>query len=195
MNFPLQLHFKFFALAPTIYVTDASGAQVFYVRQKLFKLREAINIFSDESQSQQVASIRADRMIDWSAKYAIADAAGNLLGAIGRKGFRSLWKAHYELFDGNGALAGNIREENGWVKVIDGLVSEIPVLGIFSGYLFHPSYVLFDASGAPSMRLKKKAAFLEGKFEIEQLGASTPEETQRNVLAFMMLILLERRRG
>lgn len=195
MEFPLQLVFKFFAFAPQIYVRDAQGAEVFYVKQKLFKLKEDIHIFADQTQSRQVASIKADRIIDFNARYSISTAEGRLLGAVGRRGMRSLWAAHYEVFNPDGSVAGNIREENPWVKVVDGLFSEIPILGAFTGYMFHPHYLLSAADGTPVMRLKKVSAFLEGKFEIEQLTAATQEETMRNVLAFLMLVLLERRRG
>lgn len=195
MDFPLQLSFKFFALAPQIYVRDAKGAEVFYVKQKLFKLKEAINVFANQGQAQQVATIKADRILDWSARYGIAGADGALLGGIGRKGMRSLWAAHYEVFDATGALAGNIREENPFAKIMDALISEIPVVGMISGYVFHPKYLLTSANGTPLLRLSKKAAFLEGKFEIEQITPASEEETTRNVLAFLMLILLERRRG
>jgi uncharacterized protein YxjI len=195
MNFPLQLSFKILAFAPQIYVRDGSGALVFYVKQKLFKLKEAINVFADEAQTRQVARINADRIIDWNARYAIAGENAQLLGGIGRKGFRSLWAAHYELSGADGSLAGNIREENPFVKIVDGLLSEIPVLGIFSGYFFHPSYVLTAADGTPLLRLKKVPAFLEGRFQIEQLTATSAEEAERNVLAFLMMVLLERKRG
>jgi uncharacterized protein YxjI len=195
MNFPLSLHFKFFALAPQIYVTDATGRQVFYIRQKLFKLREAVNVFRDQSQSEQVATIKADRIIDWSAKYGFLDADGTLLGGVGRKGFRSIWRAHYDVFGPNMAPSATIREENPFVKIWDGILSEVPVLGAFTGYLFHPHYLLTSADGTPMLRLKKKGAFLESLFEIEQLNATSDEETRRNVLALLMLVLLERRRG
>ncbi len=195
MNFPLQLHFKFFAFAPQIYVTDTSGAQVFYIKQKLFKLKEAINVFSDETQKQQVAAIKADRILDFNARYAIADENGQLLGAIGRKGMRSFWSAHYELFDATGQAVGSVREENPFAKVMDSFLSEIPIVGLLSGFFFHPRYVLSDASGTPLLRLRKLSAFLEGRFEIAQLDPRGAEDTRRNVLSLLMLVLLERRRG
>jgi hypothetical protein len=45
------------------------------------------------------------------------------------------------------------------------------------------------------MRLSKQPAFMEGRFRIEKLGVmSEPDET-RAVLGFLMMVLLERRRG
>ena len=67
-NYPLDLLFKF-SIVPQISVTDSSGQQIAYVKQKLFKLKEAISVFSDETQTNISFKIEADRVIDFSAKY------------------------------------------------------------------------------------------------------------------------------
>ena len=194
MNFPLDLSFKKIALSPQVKVTDAAGRVVLYTKQKAFKLKEAVTVFADVEQTRPLYTINADRVLDFNAKYNIADASGLPLGAIARKGRKSLWRAQYEVMDG-GAPPLTIREENGWVKVGDALFGEIPVLGIFSGYLFHPSYLLTNASGAPLMRLAKQPAFMEGRFRIEKLAEMGEAEETRAVLSFLMMVLLERRRG
>ncbi len=62
MNYPIDFSFKLLALASQIYVRDASGNMLGYVKQKLFKLKEDINIFADESQTKQLFNIKADRV-------------------------------------------------------------------------------------------------------------------------------------
>lgn len=194
MNFPLDLSFKKVALNPQVKVSDASGNVVLYTKQKAFKLKEAVTVFADVEQTRPLYTINADRVLDFNAKYNIADTAGRSLGAIARKGRKSLWRAQYEVMDGGGQTM-TIQEENGWVKVGDALFGEIPILGIFSGYVFNPSYLLTNTAGAPLMRLAKQPAFMEGKFRVEKLAEmSDPEET-RAVLSFLMMVLLERRRG
>ena len=86
MNFPLQLRFKVLAPAPQIFVTDATNNEVFFVKQKLLKLRDAINVFSDHNQTRQVATIQADRIVDFSARFHFTDASGPALGSVGRRG-------------------------------------------------------------------------------------------------------------
>ena len=49
MNYPIELSFKLLAIASQIYIRDANGQLTGYVKQKLFKLKEDINIFADES--------------------------------------------------------------------------------------------------------------------------------------------------
>jgi len=58
MNFPLaypvKMSFKLLAVAPQISVRDANDTEVMYVKQKLFKLKEEINIFANEVISECV---------------------------------------------------------------------------------------------------------------------------------------------
>jgi hypothetical protein len=78
---------------------------------------------------------------------------------------------------------------------MDSILGGIPVVGMATGFLFHPKYLATRTNGQPAMRLEKKAAFFEGKFEITKLGEMTPREELNLILSFMMLVLLERKRG
>jgi hypothetical protein len=196
MEFPLRFRFKLIAFAPQIYVTDATGRTVSYIRQKLLRLREKIDVFADDTRAQLVGTIQADRMIDWSARYHFVTASGQTLGSVGRKGMRSLWRAHYEASVGETkAAAFVITEEKPFVKLLDGLIGGIPIIGIFSGYFLHPSYIATRPDGSVVMRLTKEPAFFEGRFRLDKLtDLSAPEEATL-IFAFLMVNLLERQRG
>ena len=196
IQYPLTLSFKVFALASQATVTDASGRTILYTKQKLFKFREHVEIWTDKSQGTRLAEIKANKVIDWSARFTSTDARGREIGSVGRKGWRSIWKAHYEVFNpGDTTPDFSIQEENAWVKVADSFLSEIPIIGIASGYLFHPSYLANRTNGQAAMRMTKQPAFWEGRFKIEKLGELTPREELNLFLSFMMLVMLERRRG
>ena len=196
MNFPLDLRFKILAFAPQATVTDASGQQICYLKQKLFRLKEKVEIYSDSSRTNLVATITANKVLDWSARYTFHDAEGNEIGSVGRRGMRSIWKAHYDVFNpGDNVADFEIREENPWAKVADSVFGEIPVLGFLTGFLFHPSYLASRADGTGAVRLKKVPAFLEGKFIISKLSDVTPREEMNLLLSYMMVNLLERKRG
>ena len=60
LKYPLKLSFKILALSPQMSVFDANGNLVAYVKQKLFKLKEAVNVFSDEQQNQLMFSMKAE---------------------------------------------------------------------------------------------------------------------------------------
>ena len=196
MNYPLSMSFKILALAPQIKVVDAAGNTVCYVKQKLFKLKEAVNVFKDESQQDVLCQIKADRVIDFSACYHFSDSSGETFGGVRRKGMRSIWKAHYEIMDEENNHVATIQEENPLAKVGDSLLGEIPILGMFTGYLFHPKYLLTTADGQPSLRLTKQPAMWEGRYSIDKLVEEyDPVEELRALMSFIMMTLLERRRG
>lgn len=194
MNYPLQLSFKILALARQLSVVDATGRLVFYVKQKAFKLKESVTIFADAEQTQPLYTISADRVLDFSARYHFADQRGTPLGSVKRQGMKSLWKARYDVMDGE-QMVMTIQEANPWSKVFDSLFGEIPVLGMFSGYVFHPSYDVLRPDRTAVMRLAKEPAFFEGKFKIEKLGTLSESEEIRAVLSLIMMVLLERNRG
>ena len=194
MESPLQLAFKLLAIARQISVTDARGQLALYVKQKAFKLKEAVTVFADAAQTRALYTIQADRILDISARYNFADAAGNYLGSIKRQGMRSIWKAHYDVFDGD-RLELTITEESAWTKVLDALLGEIPVVGMFTGYLFHPAYLLKRTNGAIVLRLEKRPALFEGKFTVTKHGDLSEREEIRALLAIITTVLLERGRG
>ncbi|MDP0491044.1 MAG: hypothetical protein Q7Q71_08365 [Verrucomicrobiota bacterium JB023] len=196
MDFPLQLRFKVLTLfSQKATVTDANGQFVCFLKQRSFRFREKVEVFADPERSQLLATISADRILDWSARYTFHDANGQEIGSVGRKGGRSLWRAHYEVFNpGDNTPDFTIREENPWKKFLDGFLGEIPVVGFFTGFFLHPSYVATRGT-QESMRLTKEPAFLEGKFRFDKLGDPSPREELNLLLSFLMLNILEKRRG
>jgi hypothetical protein len=197
-QYPLNLRFKLIALAPQIYVKDAQGTDLLYVRQKILNLREDVRIFADDSKSQEVFRIKADRILDFSANYHFTDSQiERPLGSIKHKGMRSIWKATYLVHDPTEQQTHKITEDNPWVKVIDMVLNEIPFVGLFTGYLFHPSYTAYRTDGeTPVMRMTKQAAFFESSFEIEKLDDNLkPEEEKLLLLSFFMAVQMERSRG
>jgi uncharacterized protein YxjI len=194
LRYPLTLSFKVIALAPQFSIRDANGSLVGYVKQKLFKLKEAVTVFADEQQTQPLYTLKADRIWDFSARYHLADSQGAALGSVKRHGVKSLWKAQYDILDDD-RLVMSIHEENPWVKVLDALINEIPILGMFSGYLFHPAYLVSRPDGAIVMRMAKQPAFFEGKFAVDKLAPLSEREEKSVLLSLIMMLLLERTRG
>ena len=199
MRFPLDLEFRLISFSRQVAVRDAGGTLLFHVKQKSFKLKEDIVVFADEAQTHELYRIRADRVLDFSATYTITDALGHAVGAVSRQGMRSLWRARYAVTSAAGVPTFAIAEENPWVKVVDELFSQLPVVGLLSGYVFHPAYRVTrgaDASeGDAVLRVVKQPAFFGGRFTIEANAQPTDEEARLAVLSVIMMVLLERRRG
>ena len=195
--FPLRLSFKLLAFASQFYVQDSGGVNVAYVKQKLFKFKEDITVFADERQLDALYSIKADRVIDFSARYNFADASGHDLGAVKQRGLKSLWRAGFDVLD-NDQVVFSINEKSVWTRFFDSLFGQLPVVGFLSGYLFQPAYEVCSPDGTLVMALTKKAALFEGRFDItlpDSAAQLSSRKTEQLLLSLMMVVLLERSRG
>lgn len=195
INYPVNFQFNISTLSNDFVAKDANANTIAYVKQKMFKLKEDINIYNDETKRKVNYTIKADRWLDFSAAYTFYDENGNDLGKIARKGWRSIWNATYEIIDNKQEKQFTINEENAWTKVFDSLIGGVPVLGMFTGYLFNPAYIVKDNQQKPVVKLKKLPSFFGRKFEITKIGELGEGSNERIMLGLMMMNLLERQRG
>ncbi len=195
MQFPLNFTFKITTISNDFRVNDATGAEVAFVRQKLFKLKEEVQVFNDESRSQLNFTVKANKWLDFSAAYVFYDNQQRELGRIVRRGWKSLWKSSYDIYDENQKQDFSVNEENPLVKVFDGLFGDIPILGMFTGYFFNPTYLVTRPDGTAIARLSKEKSFFGRRFSVDKLAEFESGEENRLLLGLMMMILLERQRG
>ncbi len=195
MKFPLNFTFKIGTLANDFTAKDANNETVAYVKQKLFKLKEQVIVYSDEKKTKEMFYIKANKWLDFNTTYNFTSADGIELGKIARKGWKSLMKAQYELYDENEKQDLVIKEENPWAKVFDSLFSEIPIIGMLTGYVFNPKYIITRPDGTLVARISKRKSFFGRRFSIDKLSEFESGEELRVLLGSMMLLLLERRRG
>jgi hypothetical protein len=194
-QFPLDFTFNIGTLSNDFTAVDSRQKTVAYVKQKLFKFKEDVSVFENESKTKVLYKIKADRWIDFSACYSFSDPEGNELGKIGRKGWASLWKAHYEIFDKNKQLKFTIREENAWVKVLDGLVGQIPIINLFTGLFLNPAYLVINNRNETVVRLSKEKSLVGRRFKVSEIKKLDGLEDDIIILGLMMMVLLERRKG
>jgi uncharacterized protein YxjI len=101
------------ALTGKFRLYDPNGVLVFYSQQKMFKLKEDIRVFSDESMTQELLHIQARQIIDFSAAYDVIDPVYNThVGALRRKGFRSVLRDQWEVLDAQEQPLGILLEDN-----------------------------------------------------------------------------------
>ena len=195
MQFPLNFTFKITSIANDFRVNDATGAEVAFVRQKLFKLKEEIQVFNNESRSELNFTIKANKWLDFSASYVFFDRQGREIGRIVRRGWKSLWKSTYDIYDENQQQDFSVHEENPFVKVFDGIFGDLPIIGMFTGYFFNPTYLVTRPDGTAIARLSKEKSFFGHRFSVNKLTEFESGEENRILLGLMMMILLERQRG
>lgn len=94
-------------------IYDPAGQLVAFVHQKGFKLKEDIRVYADEAQSREVMVIQARTIMDFSAAYDIWDSERQIkIGAMRRKGWRSMIRDEWEVLDPNDQVIGTLIEDS-----------------------------------------------------------------------------------
>lgn len=97
----------------TFRIYDTNGNLLFFSKQKAFKLKEDIRLWSGEDMSQEILSIKARKMLDISATYDVVDtASGQTVGALRRKGLKSMLQDEWAILDTQDREMGTIKEDS-----------------------------------------------------------------------------------
>jgi len=100
-------------------IEDATGALVGFGKQKAFRLREDLRVFTDKSATKELLRIAGRSIIDFGATYDILTPDGHSLGSIRRKGLSSaFFRDSWLIFDADGAQIGTLREDSGAMGLV-----------------------------------------------------------------------------
>ena len=102
---------KVLAIAPQFQIFDEQGGMLLHCQQKLFKLKEDIRVYSDTSKQHEIMTIQARQILDFSAAYDVVDTQNHVkVGALRRKGWKSLFRDEWEILDPQDQSIGWMRE-------------------------------------------------------------------------------------
>jgi uncharacterized protein YxjI len=106
-------------LGGAFHIYGPQGQLVFYSKMKAFKLKEDIRLYTDESMSTEVLTIKARNILDMSSTYDVVDPVANeRVGALKRKGMKSIIKDEWIFLDTRDQEIGYIREDNMMLALI-----------------------------------------------------------------------------
>ena len=101
------------ALTGKFRVYNPAGQMVLFSQQKMFRLKEDIRAYSDESMREELLYIQARQIIDFSAAYDIVDSqSASRVGVLRRKGFHSMVRDEWEVLDAAGQPLGILQEDD-----------------------------------------------------------------------------------
>ncbi|HNW91945.1 MAG TPA: hypothetical protein PKM88_03435 [bacterium] len=107
-----------------IYAPD--GSLALYSELKAFKLKEDIRLFADEAKTTEVVRISARSVIDFGATYDVFDGASNTkLGALRRKGLKSIVRDSWVILDANDQEIGSIAEDSMLLALVRRILSNL----------------------------------------------------------------------
>ena len=143
-------------LGSSFHVYDGDSI-VGYSELKAFKLKEDIRVFADESMQDELLSIRARQIIDFSAAYDIIDSeSGRKLGAAQRKGFKSILRDSWEILDADDKPIAQLKEDS----------TAMAILRRFLSNLIPQTFHLEHGSGPPIVFTQRFNPFIY-KLEVE----------------------------
>lgn len=107
-------------------IFDPAGNVVLFSKQAAFKLKEDIRLYTDESMTTELVSIRARSIMDFSAAYDVVDSAtGHKVGTLKRKGLKSMFRDHWIIMDAYDQEIGSIHEENAFLAFLRRFVTNL----------------------------------------------------------------------
>ncbi|MGD9691229.1 MAG: hypothetical protein AB7G17_00130 [Phycisphaerales bacterium] len=108
--------FKLFGAG--FYILNSSGGIVGYCKQKAFRLREDVRIFTTEACTEELLRIGTTQVIDFSASYHVTLPTGEKIGEFRRQGMKSLLRDAWIVLDGEGRQIAEITEDSGWLAFL-----------------------------------------------------------------------------
>lgn len=103
--------FKLFGGA--FHIHAPGGELIFYSKMKAFKLREDIRLYTGTDMQTEALVIKARQVIDFSAAYDVYDPARDeKVGALKRKGLKSLIRDEWVIMDADDLEIGLIQEDS-----------------------------------------------------------------------------------
>ncbi|MDB5034857.1 MAG: hypothetical protein JWQ98_2098 [Chlorobi bacterium] len=90
-----------------------AGAPIFYSKMKAFKLKEDIRLFTGEDMGTELLVMSARKALDFSGTYDVTDSqTGEKVGALKRKGARSILRDEWLILDTQDREVGTIIEDS-----------------------------------------------------------------------------------
>lgn len=106
-------------LGAKFHIYKADGSLLGFCKQKAFKLKEDIRIYTDESMERERLTIKARKVIDFSAAYDVVDSAsGEKIGALQRKGMKSILRDSWIVLDEHDNEIGSLQEDSAGMAMV-----------------------------------------------------------------------------
>jgi uncharacterized protein YxjI len=168
------------------WIENQKGNKLAYTKQKFWKIKEDIRIFTDESMAQELFRIKQAQIIDAWGKFDVIDSATDmLLGYFRRKALKSAFVSdEWELYDMNDQMIGRLEEGTG-----RGLMRKY----VPGGKLI-PEKITMKLNGKPVVQIEQQFKIVGDIWNVK--CHSLPGQFDRRVLlaGVILMAMIERQR-
>jgi uncharacterized protein YxjI len=103
----------FTLLGKKFHIYDPAGQVVLFGKMKAFKLKEDLRLYTGEDMQTEIFAIKARSIIDFSSAYDVFDSEnGQKIGALKRRGLKSMLRDEWVIMDAADRDLGIIREDS-----------------------------------------------------------------------------------
>ncbi len=175
-------------LGAAFFLYDEAGLEIGYCKQKAFRFREDLRLYTDRSRTKELFALKARSIIDFSATYDILTPDGTMHGSVRRSGLSSMVRDTWQVHDAHGNQICKLSEDSTGSALARRL---IPLYAVFSPQRFD----LTDLRGAVVASFQTRFNPLVYKLDIA-IHDDSPELDLYMVLAVGILIAaIEGRQG
>jgi hypothetical protein len=168
------------------WIEDEQGTILGFSKQKLFKFKEDIRIYTNENMDAELFRIQQQQVIDAWGRFAIIDSQTNReLGSIKRKALMSAFAwDEWDVFDANNQLIGGIHESEG-----RGLIRKYVPFGALV-----PEKMTLKLNNVPVAEINQQFKIIGDIWELRCLNI--PSRIDRRVLlgGLLLMGMIERSR-
>jgi len=162
---------------------ERPGPAFCFVRQRMFKFKEDIRFYTDESRSVELMRIKARQRFDPRARYDVTAADGGKIGEIQKAFGASLLRSTYRLYDAAGKEVATATEENLIVALVRRLVGFVPYLENVANWLPIPYHFVFERDGTELGSHRRQLWKLHDTYTIDLSGDPQRSLDRRLILA------------
>jgi uncharacterized protein YxjI len=173
-------------IGASFHIYDNKQNLLFYVEQKGFKLKEDIRVFTSEDMMEEVLLIQARNAIDFSGTYDVFESNTNKkIGALRRKGLKSMFKDEWLILDSADNELGNIKEDHMGLAIIRRFIISII-----------PQNFIGTLNNHPVFTFKQKFNPIVSKTELDfSVDKNNLLDRRLGIAAGILLCTIEGRQG
>lgn len=169
-----------------VFITDQSDNLLLWIKQKGFKLKEDIRVYSDESRSKERLTIQAAKIMDFNAAFHVIDPqTGERIGGMRRKGWSSMIQDEWQILDVDDNQIGSIHEDTMLMAILRRFLSSLI-----------PQTYEFKVNGETVAMLKQhfNPFIFKGEFRMEPQG-SEKLDPRLATAGIVLLMIMEGRQA
>ena len=168
------------------WIEDQNGTKLAYSKQKFWKIKEDIRVYTDESMAQELFRIKQAQIIDVWGKFDVIDSPTNFpLGYFRRKALKSSFVSdEWEIYNAYNQMVGRLAEGTG-----RGLARKY----VPGGKLI-PQKMTMELNGRPVVQIDQNFKIVGDIWDVH--CHSLPPQFDRRVLlaGVILMAMIERQR-